>query len=442
MFEIRYDLYVRGNIMRLVENKKLNERYYFEVLENGLKVYLMPKKDFHKTYAIFSTKYGSRDIEFIPIGKKDYIKTPEGIAHFLEHKLFENEDGTDASNLFAALGAEVNAFTTNYQTAYLFSTTSDVEKNVILLLDFVQKPYFNKEGIEKERGIIEQELLMYLDQPQNIQYYGILKGLYKYNNIRNEIGGTIDSIKQINEDLLYTCYQTFYQPNNMTLAIVGNFDLDIILQLIKENQAKKIFPKPSNINRKYYIEDVTVNEENSFIEMSVNSPKVSVGLKFPCEKNTPQEFLKKFISLEILVDLYFSESSNYYEELINKNIINNSFEYALYYDETYGHLLFNLDTENPESFISKIREIINIIKINDIDEKDFVRTKKLYLSRTIRRFNSLEYIVNYMIESDLDQLTIFDAIDILESIKCEDIKNQRKYFNINSVATFTIFPKK
>ena len=126
----------------------------------------------------------------------------------------------------------------------------------------------------------------------------------------------------------------------------------------------------------------------------------------------------------------------------NGNIINNSFEYALYYDETYGHLLFNLDTENPESFISKIREIINIIKINDIDEKDFVRTKKLYLSRTIRRFNSLEYIANYMIESDLDQLTIFDAIDILESIKCEDIKNQRKYFNINSVATFTIFPKK
>ena len=156
--------------MKIFENKKLQEKYYLEILDNGLKVYLMPKDEFHKTYAVFSTKYGSRDIEFIPSGEKTYLKTPEGIAHFLEHKLFENEDGTDASNIFASLGADVNAFTTNYQTSYLFSTTSDVKDNIELLLNFVQKPYFNKDGIERERGIIEQELLMYLDQPQNIQY--------------------------------------------------------------------------------------------------------------------------------------------------------------------------------------------------------------------------------------------------------------------------------
>ena len=310
--------------MKIFENKKLQEKYYLEILDNGLKVYLMPKDEFHKTYAVFSTKYGSRDIEFIPSGEKTYLKTPEGIAHFLEHKLFENEDGTDASNIFASLGADVNAFTTNYQTSYLFSTTSDVKDNIELLLNFVQKPYFNKDGIERERGIIEQELLMYLDQPQNIQYYGILKALYKQNNIRNEIGGTIDSIKEINEELLYTCYNTFYHPSNMVLAIVGKFDKDEIIKLIKDNQSKKEFSKPTIIERKYCLEDAMVNQKNSFIDMNVNFPKVSVGLKFPSEKNQPKDFLRKFTALEILIDIYFDESSLYYEEMMNNNIINNS----------------------------------------------------------------------------------------------------------------------
>lgn len=428
--------------MKIFENKKLQEKYYLEILDNGLKVYLMPKNEFHKTYAIFSTKYGSRDIEFIPLGQKDYLKTPEGIAHFLEHKLFENEDGTDASNIFASLGADVNAFTTNYQTAYLFSTTSDVKENIELLLNFVQKPYFNKDGIERERGIIEQELLMYLDQPQNIQYYGILKALYKQNNIRNEIGGTVESIKEINEDLLYICYNTFYHPSNMVLAIVGKFDKDEILKLIKENQSKKEFPKPTSIERKYHLEDETVNQKNSFIDMNVTSPKVSVGLKFPSEKNQPKDFLRKFTSLKILIDIYFDESSLYYEEMMNRNIINNSFEYALYYDLTYGHLLINVDSENPEIFIEKIKEIIDKIKHNDIEIKDFERFKKLYLSRAIRRFNSLEYIANSMVEADFDNLTIFDSIEVLEAITIDDVKEQRKYFNLESVATFTIFPRK
>ena len=181
------------------KNDKIQEKYYVEVLENGLTVYLYPKKDFYKTYAIFSTKYGSQDIEFTPIDLENSINTPEGIAHFLEHKLFENEDGTDASTLFAKTGADVNAFTTANQTAYLFSATNSINDNIELLLDFVQEPCFKKASIDKERGIIEQELLMYLDQPQSVLYFGLLKSLYKKNNVRNEIGGSVESIKQINE---------------------------------------------------------------------------------------------------------------------------------------------------------------------------------------------------------------------------------------------------
>ena len=428
--------------MKLIENKVIQEKYYQEVLENGLTVYLMPKNEFYKTYAIFSTKYGSRDTEFIPIGESDYIKTPEGIAHFLEHKLFEQPDGSDASNKFAELGADVNAFTTNSQTAYLFSTTSDVDSCVELLLDFVQSPCFNSAGINKERGIIEQELLMYLDQPQNIQYYGILKALYKENNIRNEIGGTVDSIKKIDEDLLYTCYNTFYHPSNMVLTIIGRFDENKMIDLIKANQSKKTFEKPFEIKRKYVLEDEVVNEKHSYIDMNVGMPKTTVGVKFPYKKLSFKESLKRFVSIEILIDLYFDESTSYYEELITEGYINNSFEYSLYYDETYGHLLLNVDTFDPEKFINKIKSIFDNIKNNPISEIDFNRLKKLYQARAIKRFNSLEYIANSIVESHMDGHNIFDYMDVLNDINIEDVSKMKHLFNEESISTFIIFPKK
>ncbi len=426
--------------MKIIENKKIQEKYYKKVLNNGLTVFLMPKTDFYKTYAIFATKFGSRDTEFIPRGSSEYIKTPEGIAHFLEHKLFEQEDGNDASNLFASYGADVNAFTTNSQTAYLFSTTSDVSSSVELLLDFVQTPHFTKEGIEKEQGIIEQELLMYLDQPQNIQYYGILKALYKENSIRNEIGGTVDSIKEINEDLLYTCYNTFYHPSNMTLAIIGNFDKDEMITLIENNQNKKSFDEPKEIIRKYHIDDDQVNEKNSYVDMNVFIPKATIGIKFPYKKLNPLESLKRFTALEILIDLYYGESTEIYEDLMNNGYINNSFEYSLYYDETYGHLLLSVDSQTPDSFIEKNKEILNLIKKSDINEQDFNRIRKLYIARAIKRFNSLEYVANSIVESHMDGHNIFDYIEILNKISIEDLHNVRDLFDDKYTSTFIIFP--
>lgn len=427
--------------MKLIENKKIQEKYYMEVLDNGLTVFLMPKNEFYKTYAIFATKYGSRDTEFIPRGESDYIKTPEGIAHFLEHKLFEQSDGTDASNIFATLGADVNAFTTNSQTAYLFSTTSDVNECVELLLDFVQTPNFTKEGIEKERGIIEQELLMYLDQPQNIQYYGILKALYKENSIRNEIGGSVESIKEIDEDLLYTCYNTFYHPSNMVISIIGNFDKDEMLDLIKNNQNNKTFDEPLEIKRKYQIDSDDINEKNSFTDMNVAIPKATIGIKFPYVKLNPLESLKRFTSLEILIDLYFGESTNVYEELINDGYINNSFEYSIYYDETYGHLLISDDSFDPDRFLNKMKEIFLQMKTNTINIEDFNRMKKLYLARAIKRFNSLEYVANSIVESYMDGHNIFDYIKVLNEIEIEDILSVRYLFDEKYISTFTIFPK-
>ena len=418
--------------MKLIENKKIQEKYYIEVLENGLTVFLIPKPQFYKTYAIFATKYGSRDTEFIPRGKNEFIKTPEGIAHFLEHKLFEQADGTDASNIFASYGADVNAFTTNSQTAYLFSTTSDVDKCLELLLDFVQSPNFTREGIIKEQGIIEQELLMYLDQPQNIQYYGILKALYKNNSIRNEIGGTVDSIKEIDEDLLYMCYNTFYHPSNMTLAVIGNFDKDETINLIKNNQKNKVFENNENITRKYTIDEDEINEKNAYIDMNVAIPKATIGIKFPYKKLNPIDSLIRFTSLEILIDLYFSESTEIYEELMNEGYINNSFEYSLYYDETYGHLLLNVDTQSPDRFIEKMKEIFNLIKTSEINSIDFNRIKKLYIARAIKRFNSLEYIANSIIESHMDGYSYFRDKQLIKTFITNDNSSNKWLMNLNN----------
>lgn len=424
------------------KNDKIQEKYYVEVLENGLTVYLYPKKDFYKTYAIFSTKYGSQDIEFTPIDLENSINTPEGIAHFLEHKLFENEDGTDASTLFAKTGADVNAFTTANQTAYLFSATNSINDNIELLLDFVQEPCFKKASIDKERGIIEQELLMYLDQPQSVLYFGLLKSLYKKNNVRNEIGGSVESIKQINEELLYQCYHTFYHPKNMVFCVVGNFDKDELIELIKSNQSRKTFGEFKPITRKYYLEDEEVNEKHLFTEMDVSIPKVTVGVKIPYEKLTPYEILKKTIAIEILTDLYFDESADVYEKLMNSRVINNSFEYDVYFEETYRHIIFNLDTKNPEKFVESITKIVNKISKQDIDVEQFEIMKKLYQARNIKRFNSLEYIANLMVEFHQNDLAFFDLLKSVDELTIDDVLEARKYFSTNAMSSFTIYPSK
>lgn len=442
MLEIRYHFSSKGDSMKRYYNETIDEEYFVEELANGLKVFLYPKKDFYKNYAIFSTKYGSQDLEFIPIHEKEFLKTPEGIAHFLEHKLFENEDGTDASNLFAKTGADVNAFTTANQTAYLFSGTDSLYENVELLINFVQEPCFKKESIDRERGIIEQELLMYLDQPTSVQYFGALRGMYKKNAVRNEIGGSPESIQEINEDLLYTCYNTFYHPSNMQIAIVGNFDVDKMVAMIQENQAKKQFAAPSLIQRRYYLEDQTVNQKSSFVEMDVNIPKVSVGIKLPHEDCSPLKTLKKNIALEIITDIYFDEASDNYEKLMDEEIINNSFSYDIYCEDTYGHLLFNLDTDQPEVFIEKITEVIQKIKNEKIDDETFYIYKRLYQARNIKRFNSLEYIANLMIEFEQSNMNLFDLVEVTNQLTKEDVEAVRTYFDESAIASFTIYPKK
>ena len=237
--------------MEKIYNELLNESYYKHILSNGLTVLLFPKPLIKRSYAMLTVKYGSIHQEFKFLGSDEVIKTPAGVAHFLEHKMFEMPGGIDASNLFAELGADVNAYTSHENTSYYFSTVMNFSESLELLLDFVQTPCFIEESVESEKLIIEQEIMSSLDRPGSVCYHGILNNLYKENKITDDIGGTKESINQINKDTLQMCYNTFYHPSNMILVVAGNFDLDKTITLIENNQANKDFNP--------YLNPITIN---------------------------------------------------------------------------------------------------------------------------------------------------------------------------------------
>lgn len=203
---------------------------------------MLPKPGFNKSFATFTTKYGSIDNHFIPIGQDEMKLVPDGIAHFLEHKMFEKED-YDVFEKFSAHSASSNAFTSFTRTCYLFSCTSDLKENLTTLIDFVQSPYFTEQTVEKEKGIIAQEIKMYDDNPDFRAYYEIIGNMFKTHPVRIDIAGTVESIQPITAELLYECYHTFYHPSNMLLFVIGDFDVEEMMALVRENQAKKDYQK-------------------------------------------------------------------------------------------------------------------------------------------------------------------------------------------------------
>lgn len=242
--------------MRPIIYEKLEETIYHEKLVNGLEVYILPKKGFHKTVATFTTKYGSVDNK--PLGKDGSTPFPDGLAHFLEHKMFDCEK-FDVFHTFAKQGAFVNAFTSFTRTAYTLSATSNINENLITLLDFVQEPYFTDETVEKEKGIIEQEIKMYNDNPDWCARFGILENLYKSHPVKMDLTGTISSINQITKEDLYSCHNTFYHPSNMLFFVIGPVAPEEVIRLIRNNQEQKKFPEPEEIQRIFPEKDVKVN---------------------------------------------------------------------------------------------------------------------------------------------------------------------------------------
>ena len=343
--------------MNKTEYEQINETLYHEVLPNGLTVYLLPKNDYHKTYGLFSTNYGSIDNEFIPYGEKEKVKVPDGIAHFLEHKLFEKEDG-DVFQLFGKQGASANAFTSFTKTSYLFSTTDQVEKNLTTLIDFVQAPYFTEETVNKEKGIIGQEIQMYEDDPNWRMFFGILNNLYPTHPLHIDIAGTVESIDKITAQDLYTCYRTFYQPSNMVLFVVGKMEPEKLMKLIRENQEAKNFPPKQEIVR-YFPENTKEIIKQSALEAAITRDKFVLGIKgldtLPQEGT---ELLRYKTAINLLFQMILGNTSRNYLAMYNQGIIDDSFGFEFSLDREFHFADFSGDTDEPEKAAEKVKEII------------------------------------------------------------------------------------
>ena len=368
--------------MKEISNKLLNEKYFIHTLENGLKVIFFPKPEFKRSYAMLTVKYGSLNQEFVI--NNQLIQTPKGVAHFLEHKMFEMPNDVDASTIFAELGADVNAYTTYENTSYYFSTVTNFYESLELLLDFVQTPCFIEESVESEKLIIEQEIMSSLDRPGSVAFHGILKNLFKENKIIDDIGGTKESISLITKDTLEMCYNTFYHPQNMYLVIAGCFDLNKTLELIKANQANKEFLPYLYPQTIYHYEDNVVNKEYEEFVMDVNINSVSVGVKLDVKDKTTNEIIKLAILLDFVLEELFDYSSYNYQKWLRSHLIDYSFSFNFSLSKYYAYITVDGQTNDSDLFIHTIRETLLNIPNTIFDEDRFNVFKRSHISYQIR----------------------------------------------------------
>ncbi|MDD8048766.1 MAG: pitrilysin family protein [Thomasclavelia sp.] len=418
--------------------KTLKETLYHQKMDNGLEVYIMPKKGFNKSYGLFTTDFGSIDNTFIPLGEKDYIKVNDGIAHFLEHKMFDMKDGKDASSEFAKLGASSNAFTSTTRTAYLFSTVEHEKECVNLLLDFVQELNITHESVEKEKGIIKQEIKMYDDDPDWLSYFGSISNLYQKHPINKDIAGDCESVDAISLEELYKCYNTFYHPSNMVLFIVGNVDPTEIMNSVVANQNNKDFKDAKSIMKKKVIEPSEVAVARVEKKANVLMNKVITAIKINDIYTDPQKNLKRELSMNILLDCLFSKSSDLYDRLINEGKINSSF--SANYTQTKDVAYIQLGgSQNDYSLLEKT--IMNIIEnIDDIEitEDNFKRIQKKNIGSFIEMFNSMESVANLFSRYYFEGINALDIVDEFVNISLEDINNCKKYFNSKLTSTYIL----
>jgi predicted Zn-dependent peptidase len=399
-----------------VRNELLNEKYYDIDHPSGLKILVMPKENYSSTYAIFATKYGSIDT-MIQMSDGSFKEIPEGTAHFLEHKLFESED-LDAFERFAKTGASANAYTSFERTGYLFSCSANFKKNLEILLDFVQNPYFTQATVEKEQGIIGQEIDMYKDAPDWEVMFNCLRTMYHNLPVRIDIAGTQESIAQITAKTLYGCYDNFYNLHNMVLAVAGNANVDEIVEV-----ADKVLKPVEGKMAQRKVIDEPEEVIDSYIEekLSVATPQFMFGFKESWD--TPERTTKEEISMEILLDMISGQSSELYKRLFDGKLINNSFGFEYFTGFGYSCVLFAGESNDPKKVAEEIVGEIGRFRETGFDETAFERTKKKLYGRMIMGMNDIEGLANNMAVSYFAGEDVFTDFEIFKTVTLDDVND-------------------
>lgn len=401
--------------MKRFQNELLNEEYFLVNHASGLKIYLCPKRDYSTYYAIIGTKYGSINRTF-KLGD-ELVETPAGIAHFLEHKLFECEEG-DAFTLFSKTGARANANTSFDRTAYLFSCNENFKESLKILMNFVQEPYFTEKGIQKERGIIEQEIKMYDDDPDWKVLINLLGALYKNHPVRDDIAGSVESISHITSDLMNKCYEAFYRFSNMTMCLVGNFDVEDILAfldkliVVKEHDksVENIFPEESPKVNSNYVEE----------KMEVVNPLFAIGFKYDSKSDMS---LSDFVNYNLIVSMFNLKSGSLYSKLLEKNLITtNNFCCDPFMGPGYLSMQFSGESENPKEVLNIVNDEVKSFK-KGMSKEIFDRSKKCAYSSVVSIFNSPSAIANQLMFFDFFGFDLFNFIGKISMSSFEEVIN-------------------
>ena len=406
--------------MQVIENLKVKEKLYLEKLDNGLTVMVIPKPGIQKKYMIWGTNYGSNDSTFIVPGEEKETTVPKGVAHFLEHKLFEQENGTNSLDVLTSLGVEANAYTTNDHTAYLFEATDNFYEAMDELMDYVQHPYFTDENVEKEKGIIGQEIMMYDDYPEWKVYLNAMQAMYHNNPIKIDITGTIETISKIDKEILYKCYNTFYNPSNMAIVICGDFKPKEMIEEVK----KRLIESKSNgkIERIYPEEPENIVQEKIEQKLEVSRPLYTIGIKDTVDKcsiENKNEIIRKHIAIEILLNLLIGRSSNLYKKLYNEGIISSQPSLEYEFSKTYAHVLITGQSNNPEKVYDELKKEIQEFKNKGINEKDFDRIKKMIYGGYVKEYNDVADISRMFLSDYFKGVNSFDYLEEIQGLNVE-----------------------
>lgn len=394
---------------------RTGEPVWYGVHESGLPIYVCPKAGYTSTYAVIATRYGAVDTSFQVDGKT--LTVPEGIAHYLEHKLFENED-CDAFVRYAATGANANAYTSFGQTAYLFSCTENVTASLEILLDFVQNPYFTPENVEKERGIIGQEIRMCEDDPERLAMFRLLQTMYQNHPVRVDIAGTVESIAEITPQLLYDCYRTFYNLHNMVLVVSGNITETEVETVA--NRTLKPAP-PFTLKRQQPAEPETVSAHRVEEQMPVAIPLFYIGFKVPTESgalHTPHELM----AAEVLLEMVAGHSSPLYTRLMREGLINESFGAGFFEGAGYAACLFSGESRDPDAVAAAVSAEFERLKKEGLDSDRFTEEQHALYGRLLAGLNDVESCGDWLVDDHFYGRKPFELIDSVAELSVQTVQ--------------------
>ena len=425
--------------MEKIEFSKVNEIVYKEVLDNGLTIYIYKNPNFQKKYAFFQTNYGSINNEFIPFGKSKYVNMPLGIAHFLEHKLFESNDDENIFEEFEKDGAYVNAATSYEMTYYYFTSVDNFDRNLIRLIDFVQDPHITDENVEKEKGIINQEIDMRCDDSNFYMYQELIYNAFKKSAYKYAIPGTKEEISKITKEDLMNCYNTFYHPSNMCLLIAGDVDVDNIIRLVKENQDKKNYTSMQKIVKRTYKEPEEVSKKEEVIKHNVVNKKVGFAYKIDFKKLNDKEKFKYIFYVSTYLRILFGDTSSFQNDLVKDGVVKSYMEYysEFFDDENSICLLYFIGDSNNDD---KFKELIeNKLKEKNNMKEMFDLYKKVFIAGNIRRFESIDSVLSLIKKCvTYYESVLYDYFNIIDEINYDEFIEVISKLNYDNYTKLTL----